>query len=75
MILFRFPSTTSVNYHVRSIYARQDYDSSDIAKVCCVFDERGLIAGSQMGFLSVGWNQVKMGVWGAWGTGFKKQWK
>lgn len=47
----------SVNRRVRSTAARQDDDSAEVLRFV-VFDKRRLIAGSQMRFLSVGWNQA-----------------
>lgn len=45
----------SVNYHVRSTFARQDYDSPEVLSFI-VFDKRGLL--QVLRFLSVGWNQA-----------------
>ncbi|CAK6440369.1 unnamed protein product [Pipistrellus nathusii] len=47
----------SVTHHVRSTAARQDDDSPEVLRLV-VFDKRRLIAGSQMRFLSVGWNRA-----------------
>lgn len=45
----------SVNYHVRSTFARQDYDSPEVLSFI-VFDKRGLL--QVLRFLFVGWNQA-----------------
>lgn len=61
----------SVNHHVRSTAARQDDDSPEVLRFV-VFDKRRLIAGSQMRFLSVGWNQAGEDV-GSFECRFKKK--
>lgn len=45
----------SVNYHVRSTSARQDYDSPEVLSFI-VFDKRGLL--QVLRFLFVGWKQA-----------------